>query len=346
MLKAQEKQSRFNMNLQLFSNSQPSQADLTAQAMAILQGGGQPQAAAPMEQPQSMENNPQNSPQMMENGGQVPSQEGQTPNQTPQGTEQPGQQAPSNADVMMLGKFKSPEELANAYTNLEKFNTQTRQELAQAKQAAEAAQAAVEQMRQQMNNVVNPQAQQPQPTPEEQNEMMMNKFYENPSQFFNDIKEQAKQELMQQIAPIQQQYQQQQQAQAYNQALSEFAQQVPDFQRFQPVMSEILANNPELNGHPGGPKAALNIAYQMAKGQQYQDPNSLLQNQDFVKQNILGNQDIKNQIIQEYLQSLKQGNQAPTVISGQANGQIPMMPETKPQNMQEAKMMAMKLMQG
>lgn len=110
-------------------------------------------------------------------------------------------------------------------------------------------------------------------------------------------------------------------------------------------MGQVLDANPHLADLARVPNG-LEIAYSMAKGQNYQDPSTILQNQDFVKQNILGNQDIKNQIIQEYLQGLQQGSQAPTVINGQTNGSTPVVPEGKPQNMKEARAIAMKILQS
>ena len=336
------KKQPFIMNLQLFADTQPQQEPVQQQpstrdqALAMFQSGNTPEGAAPTQgQPQPTGDNPQNSPQNSDNSGQPT---GQTPNQEPtQG--QPGQQAPNSADQMILGKFKSPEELASAYANLEKFNTQTRQELSQVQQAAQAAQTAVLQMQQQMQNTVNAQPQdqqQPQLSPDEQNEQFMNSFYENPMTAIQSIIEKA---VMPQIQPMQQQYQAQQQQQAMDQAISQFAQQTPDFQQFSPSMSDILSQNPELNQHD--PLKALGMAYQMAKGQNYQDPNSLLQNQDFVKQNILGNQDIKNQIIQEYLQGLQQGNQAPTVINGQPGGQTTVVPQSQPNTIKDARNIAL-----
>lgn len=335
------------MNLQLFgdTDNQPSQADLSAQALAMLQGGGnEPQAQAPQGQPMpDGQSNPQINPQLQDNGGQVPgSQEGQTPNQAPTQGE-PGQQAPNNADALILGKFKSPEELAKAYSSLEQFNTKTRQELAQTQQTTQELQAAIQQMQQQMQqSQVQPQVQEPELSPEEMNEQLMNRFYENPMSVLNEIKEQAKQELMQEMAPIQEQYQQQQQQQQWMQTVNDFASTHQDFQQWQPAMQEVLNSNPNIAQMPNG----LEIAYNMARGQNYQDPSAMLQDQSFVQQNILGNQDIKNQIIQEYLQSLKQGQQAPTVINSQPGGAIPMTPENKPQTIKDARDIALKMMQG
>lgn len=346
----QEIKQPFKMNLQLFADNQPtqpSQADLTAQAMQILQnqgGNSQPSQAAPTEQPQKG-SNPQNSPQSQPNSGQPEGQ--QAPNNQAAPTAEQPNQAPPDANALILGKFKSPEELANAYANLEAMNTKTRQELAQQAQQSQATQAAMDQMKQQMNNVVNPQqAQQNQSTPEQDNEKFMNNFYENPTQSIQQMVQQMiEKSVMPQLQPMQQQYQQQQQKAQWDNAVSQFAQNTPDLEQFKSAMANVLQKDPTLNNHPD-PMQALNIAYNMAKGQQYQDPNTLLQNQDFVNNNIMNNQDIKNQIIQQYLQDMKQNNQAPVVISGQANGATPVVPENKPQNMQEAKAMAMKLMQG
>ncbi|AZV56074.1 hypothetical protein [Clostridium sp. AWRP] len=352
MAKLQETKKPFAMDLQLFADTkplpenqqdqqqggpqnqqqtqqQPAPQSLRDQAMAILaqsQGGDPSQGVAPTQgQPQSTEGNPQGE---------------QTPNQAPAG-EQPNQ-APDNADALILGKFKSPEELANSYTNLEKMNTQTRQELAQAQQAAQAAEMAVEQMKQQMQGIVNPQQTQPQLTPEQQNEAFMNKFYENPT---GTIQEMLKTIVEPQIQPIQQQMQAQQQQQAWNQAVGDFAQKTPDFDNWKGQMGQVLDANPNLADLARIPNG-LEIAYNMAKGQNYQDPSSMLQNQDFVKQNILSNQDIKNQIIQEYLQGIQQGEKAPTVINGQANGSTVVVPEGKPQNMKDARAMAIKMLQS
>ncbi|MFL0197388.1 hypothetical protein ACJDU8_17735 [Clostridium sp. WILCCON 0269] len=341
MAKAQETKTPLVMNLQLFGNAEPQQGEPTqqqqtqqpidprAQALAILaqsqsQNGDSSQGAAPLQ-------------------GQPPegTSQGQQPNQASAG-EQPGQQAPNNADALILGKFKSSEELANSYSNLERMNTQTRQELAQAQLAAQQAQAMVEQMKQQMQNIVTPGQQQPQLTQEQQTEQFMNKFYENPT---GTIQELLKSIVEPQIQPIQQQMQAQQQQQAWNQAVGDFAQKTPDFDQWKGQIGQVLDANPHLADLARVPNG-LEIAYAMAKGQNYQDPSSILQNQEFVKQNILGNQDIRNQIIQEYLQGLQQGGQAPTVILGQANGSTPVVPEGKPKDMTEARAIAMKILQS
>lgn len=336
MAKLQETKTPLVMNLQLFADTQEQQGESTqqqtgqqedsrARALEILaqsQNGDSSQNAAPL-QGQLPEGTPQ----------------GQQPNQASAG-EQPVQQAPNNADALILGKFKSPEDLANSYSNLERMNTQTRQELAQAQEIAQQAQAAVEQMKQQLQSVVNPQ--QPQLSQEQLNEQFMNKFYENPTA---TIQEMLKSIIEPQIQPIQQQIQVQQQQQVWNQAVSNFAQKTPDFDQWKGQMGQVLDANPHLADLARVPNG-LEIAYSMAKGQNYQDPSTILQNQDFVKQNILGNQDIKNQIIQEYLQGLQQGSQAPTVINGQTNGSTPVVPEGKPQNMKEARAIAMKILQS
>lgn len=330
------------MNLQLFADTQPSQADLSAQALAILQGGeSAPQAAAPQGQPMpDGQANPQNNPQLQDNGGQVPgSQEGQTPNQVPVEGE-PMQQAPqSQQEQLILGKFKSPDEVVNAYTSLEQFNTKTRQELAQERQEKEQLRAALEQMQQQQTQqMVQPQVQEPELSAEEINEQFMNKFYENPTA---TLQEMLRQMVEPQIAPIQQQYQQQQEQAAWNQEIYDFATSHQDFEQWKPAMQEVL-NNPHIANLPN----KLEVAYAMAKGQNYQDPNAMLQDQNFVKQNILGNQDIKNQIIQEYLQGLNKGQQAPTVIGGQVGGAMPMTPENQPTTVKEASNIALKMLRG
>jgi len=346
----------FLIDLQRFSDTapaeghphpqtQPSQADLTARAMAILQNGGTaPAGEAPQGQPQPTgDNSPQNSPQQVDNNGQT---EGQQPNQEPTQGQPQQQQAPNMQGELLVGKFKTPQELANGYVNVEKAYTQTRQELAAKDQQMQAMAQAMEQMKQQMASVINPQQQQQQPSPEELNEQFMNQFYENPTQSIQQMVQQAiEQSIMPQIAPIQQQFKEQQMANARNVATKQFADATPDFDQFKPAMAQILSSNQALNQMD--PRDAIQIAYKMAKGESYKDPNAIFQDTNYVLQNMPP--EAKNQVIQEYLQGLKQGNQAPTVITGQAgqaNGQAPGVPENKPQNNEEARAMALKMLQG
>lgn len=362
---AKQEQKHIRMDLQLFADGdntqgnpspQPSgEPNLSAQALAMLQAANanannSPEGAAPIQlqgQPQPTgDNNPQNSPQNSENSGQVA---GQQPNQSQPTEGQPGQQAPNNADALTLGKFKSPEELANGYVNVERAYTQTRQELAAKNQQIDAMQQAIQQMQQQLNGNVNPQMQQMQQMEQqpqyEDAESFMNKFYENPDALMQDkinnaIQNAIQQVILPQIQPIQQQYQQQQQQAAFNQAMDQFKSQVPDAAQLEPAIQQVLNQNPELNGHPKGPMAAINIAYNMAKGQMYQPPTALVQDKNFIENYIMNNPEIKNRLLQGYMQELQKNQQAPTVISGQAGGQTPAMPPSQPQTIKDARPLA------
>lgn len=117
-------------------------------------------------------------------------------------------------------------------------------------------------------------------------------------------------------------------------------------EQFRGPMSEVLMKYPDLDGSSNS-MAALNIVYNMAKGQAYQqmskDPISILQNQNIMEQ-ILSNPENQKQVVTDYLQQVQSGNQAPTVISGQVSGQTPIVPPAKPKNDEEARAMAMEIL--
>lgn len=105
-------------------------------------------------------------------------------------------------------------------------------------------------------------------------------------------------------------------------------------------MSRVIMENPELRDHPNG----LALAYQAARGQNYAeppDPTTYLQDPEFVKSNVLGNDEIKNQVIQQYLTELQNGGQPLSIGQSQAGGSTPMTPPKRPGSIEEAGEMAL-----
>ena len=330
------------INLQLFGevNTGFNDPALQEQVMNIING------TVPQEQPQQ--------------GGETPTEGTPPPQEVPQ--EQNGQmeqpsQAPQGqidpATSKILGKFNSPEDLAKAYQNLEGFNTQTRQELAQYKTNADQLKAELENLKTQISQNTTPPANASNNTVPGENEegeevdtqAFMDKFYENPIEAIKSILSQNAnpqvQGIMEQVKPVIDSYNNQQKQQEWMNRVNDFASQHEDLPQFNQSMADLLNQYPEMKEHPQG----LDILYSMAKGANYKDPNSLLQDENFVNSNILGNEDIKNKIIADYLKNVK-ANGSPVTISGQSGqlgGQIPLTPENKPANMEEARLMAMKM---
>ena len=132
------------------------------------------------------------------------SQEGQVNenNQTEQtGTEQeiaqPAATEAQQQEQLILGKFKSYDEMSKSYQNLEGFTTQTRQELAQARQEAAQLRQILAQQAQQKpveNPVKQPDPQVNEADLEAQKESFLNKFYEDPIKFMDELNKKSRNE--------------------------------------------------------------------------------------------------------------------------------------------------------
>lgn len=352
------------MNLQLFAESsdQPKEdmnsASFRDKVMNFINGGGQTAPPQQAEQPQApIEVQPaQAAPVNTDNVApqEQPQQSAEQPSQNEGQSETPqGQETlPVDSNGLYYGKFKSPDEVIKAYGNLEAMNTKTRMELADNKEVIGQLQGLI----QQMKETYEQQQQAPGTVEEAQSETeqpvnpedFMNKWYENPQATLNDmvakIVQQAVQQniqpLTQQINPIIQEREVAQKQAAWNKAVNEFASTHNDFGNFTSDMQNILNTMPELGNHPKG----VEIIYAMAKGNQYKEPNQILSDENFVNNNILKNDGIKQKIITDYLQSVKKDGQAPVVIAGQPGGDIQLTPENKPKTMEEANAALLKML--
>lgn len=223
-------------------------------------------------------------------------------------------ETPSQTDLL-LGKFKTVDDLASAYKNLETFNTQTRQELAQLRQMA------------QMNNQVPAQPQQAQPTVEDiaqLNEKFLEQFYDNP---LEAIKEVAK--VM--VEPIQQRIQAEEIQKQWTEKARNFSQEHPDLFDHSQEIAQFFAENPELQMKPN----ALDIAYNAVKGAKAQpvDPMAYLSDPNFIAK-AAQNEQVRNAVLQAHMQSIK-NNPAPSLISAQQGGQQIATPENSPKTLKE-----------
>lgn len=344
--------SKRGIDLQLFAELTPEQE---AELIKIFEGnpeGGaeeEPGYVEPKEQPpvtpeeaamdelQNKEGQPVADQQA--EGEQPPAEqppvEGEQP--TEQATEgQPEQQAPT--DEKLLGKFSSVDDLVNAYQNLESFNTQTRQELAQTKELANQLQGMIQQL--QETRDANRDPSQAGPTPEEleaEKEEFLNAFYDNPKEAFRQV---VSEMLDNEITPIKQKIEEDEKQREWFARVDDFANEHPDIDDWKEDMGRFLMEHQELRDNPN----ALDIAYNAVRGQKYKEPNpqEYLQDDKFVEENILNNDDIKNKIIQQYLSDVQKGEKAPATISNQdAAGKVPVTPPKKPKDWDDAYSMAL-----
>jgi hypothetical protein len=334
------------MNLQLFASLDD--AELQNKVMQLFEGqGADPQApTAAVETPEGVvtptqEGNPAATESTVNPAAQT------EPNAQTNATF-PGGQPQGPQEQLIGGKFKSVDDLLNAYTNVESFATKKAQEAAQYKAMAEQIQ---NQQTQTQDPAQSAQAQQISPNdgvdPLDDNEALSELLYSDPAKVVQMIRDAAKAEAQAAVQPIQQSVQplveRDQEAQAkaaWQEKVDAFSATHPDIDQWAPDMARILMDNPELRSQDKG----LDIAYQAARGQKYAptlDPAQLLSDQEFVKNNILSNPEIQKQIIQDYITQLQNGGQPLSIGQAPVGGNTPITPPKRPQSIEEAGEMAL-----
>lgn len=188
-----------------------------------------------------------------------------------------------------------------------------------------------------------------QPTAEQiehQNEQIRQQFESNPMEFVKSIQQQAKEqalnEFKQQYDPMIKQTQMLNNKLSWQDQVRQFNSQNPEAQKFMPQITEVLRSNPGLMNTSN----PLDSAYKVAVA------NNLLGNGGNIVQGILGNEEYKQQImqnpelrqaiIQEYQQGLNQGDKGIPPLMGSQGGDIPASGGETPKNLKEARAAALR----
>jgi hypothetical protein len=221
-------------------------------------------------------------------------------------------QEPTQAELL-LGKFKSVDDLQNAYKNLESFATQTRQELAQFKQ---------------LNNQQQQPVQQPEPEVDmsQRNEKFLEEFYDNPLKAVSEIAKSM-------VEPIQQRIQAEELQKQWVEKARNFSQQHPDLFEHKDDIVQFFQENPEMQMKSN----ALDVAYAAVKGMKAQaptDPMAYLNDPDFLSK-VTQNEQVRNAVLQNHMQNIK-SKPAPNLISTQPGGQQIATPENSPTTLKES----------
>ncbi len=223
-------------------------------------------------------------------------------------------------EQMILGKFKTQEDLVDAYQEAERRISAYGQDGAKARQDLEQLRGQVSQLQSFLTQQRYRQAQQPQqfqPTEEEiaeQNQKWLDKFYEDP---LNALNEEVEKRVKKAVEPMQRDYQVQQAQRRYQQQVEEARQKYPDFDDLQPQMQDIVKEQGQyIASLPNAVEAIYGMAKARVPQSQPQDTESLLQNEE-VRQRILKDEGIKKAILQQYAQEVKQ-KQPPPVMGKQS----------------------------
>ncbi|HBP43071.1 MAG TPA: hypothetical protein DD621_00025 [Clostridiales bacterium] len=87
---------------------------------------------------------------------------------------------------------------------------------------------------------------------------------------------------------------------------------------------------------------SLQLAFDRVKANKYRSESELVKDPEFIKNYVLNNESIKEQIINEYLEKIKQ-NKSPQLINSTRTGSVGLTPFNRPADLNEAKLLAEKL---
>lgn len=333
----------FPMNLQLFAGLD----DDATQASLMEMFNAPGEAGSTTEQLPPAVDAPEGAIAVNDGGQGTPPIEG-TPAQV-QPPVDPASEQPVNGSqqqTMIGGKFKSVDELLNAYTNLESMTTKKAQEAAQYKAMAEKLQL-------QTSQQVDPAQQQINQSTEDvpgevdplmDSEALSELLYSDPAKVIQMILDRTRQQTDSSLAPINQERDERARVNSWRSRVDAFQAEHPDTAEWQESMAQILMQNPQLREQENG----LEIAYNAARGQKYApqqtiDPKSFLQDPNFVNENVLGNEEIEKQIIERYLTKLQNGGAPMTIGQTPVGGSTALTPPKRATTMEEAEEQAMSL---
>jgi hypothetical protein len=229
-----------------------------------------------------------------------------------------------NVPSLLLGRFKSADELVDAYRNLESHYTQQSQVLAHLGRQVE----------QLVGNQQQPQTQiqPPQEEPGFDYEGFLEKVrYEDPKEAGKALAEFVAGQAEQVFRAHQEQQAHAQQAQ--QQAAARYQQELealPDLEQLKPAMGKILQERPHLANLPDVVEVIANMARAGLAPRETPAPA-----QDWRKQ-ALSDPEIERQILLRHQQRIQAGEKPPVLIGNQPSGGAPSTAPNKPKTLAEA----------
>lgn len=121
----------------------------------------------------------------------------------------------------------------------------------------------------------------------------------------------------------------------WNKRVMLFLEKNPEAKKYSKDISETILNNPELKNKEN----ALELAWSGIAMKKYVEPEKLANDKTFLNSYIFNNEEIKKQVLQNYLKELKQ---APPVISGPNGAKLSSKEQFNPRNLNDAKKLAEK----
>ena len=116
----------------------------------------------------------------------------------------------------------------------------------------------------------------------------------------------------------------------WNKRVANFLEKNPGAKKYSKEISEKILNSPELKSSEN----ALELAWSSIAMKNYVEPEKLASDKTFLNSYIFNNEEIKKQVLENYLKEIKT---APPVISGSRGAKLSSKEEYAPKNLNDAK---------
>lgn len=123
----------------------------------------------------------------------------------------------------------------------------------------------------------------------------------------------------------------------WKEILGDFFSEYPESQRYAAEIGKILMTDNELATCPEG----LTKAYLRTLVSRFRTPEQYMEDEDFIKNYVLVNDNVKEKIIADYVESLAGGTPPDLAAKG---GQAVLTPARKPKNLKDAAKLALKML--
>lgn len=228
-------------------------------------------------------------------------------------------------EELILGKFKSADEVVKAYQEAQSLIGRQGQEMSELRRMVESIQAQ--------------QQKEPEPTPVDENawkEEWNEEFYENPLEAIQKLLERA---ITPRIQPLEARATAADEQEFWDDEVAEARKRYEDFDKYVPIMTAI-ADSPEGQALQKLPNA-IDIIYKIAKGEAVQAPETPEPPKDpltdpEVRQRFLEDEGLRNEVIKQHMESVKTQNEnLPKLMGSKTTGEPPAIPAESPKNLRE-----------
>lgn len=229
-----------------------------------------------------------------------------------------------------LGKFKDTESLLNAYNNLQAEFTRKCQKLSELMKSSEN----LEDENANLTITDNLSQKDKNETKEKLNENSKNEPLENENIHLNSNEDVSNNdeiisENKEELKPIFEK-------QDWHDKVASFLIENSEAKEYSGEIANVIMNDKELQSSP----YALEIAWARIMKKEYAKPTSLAHDQNFIREKILTQDQVKMQVLQEYFKNI-QNKKIPPVIT--SSGVVAGVTHKEPTNLTEAKQMVEKL---